>query len=260
MGQATETSYSFGVVPQFDARRIQEIWLPVIKELSRNTGINLHLQNSQSIPAFEKSFSNGEFDFAYMNPYHMVIANEEQGYIPLIKDRGRQLYGIIVVRKDSPIVTIQDLNGKTIAFPSPNALGAALIPRTEFATKYKIDFTPKYVKSHTSVYLNVLMRQTDAGGGVQKTYSKQKEGVRKSLRILHRTEKVNPHPIAAHARIPSVTVEKIRAAFLTMGDTKQGQAMLKKIPIDKVGSASMDDYIPLKSMGLKKFYVKGNAK
>ncbi|MFK5952878.1 MAG: phosphate/phosphite/phosphonate ABC transporter substrate-binding protein [Desulfobacterium sp.] len=260
VGHADEKTYSFGVVPQFEARRIQKIWQPILTRLSKETGLKLHLFNSPEIPAFEKSFSEGEFDFAYMNPYHLVVANQTQGYTPIVKDNGRQLYGIIVVRKDSPIVDLQGLNGKTIAFPAPNSLGAALIPRAEFTRKFKIDFTPKYVKSHTSVYLNVILRQVDAGGGVQRTFSRQKEAVQQPLRILHETRRVNSHPVAVHPRVSAEVAELIRTAFLTMGETEKGRDMLKKIPIDKVGPASLVDYDPLKSMGLEDFYVKESLK
>jgi phosphonate transport system substrate-binding protein len=259
-GHADEKVYSFGVVPQFDARRIQGIWQPILKDLTQETGIKLRLVNSPTIPVFEKSFSKGEFDFAYMNPYHMIVANQTQSYLPLIMDNGRQLYGIIVVRKDSPIVDLQGLNGKTIAFPAPNSLGAALIPRAEFARKFKIKFTPKYVKSHTSVYLNVMLRQADAGGGVQKTFASQKEAIQQSLRVLYETKRVNPHPVAVHPRVSAKEAEQIRLAFLAMGETQKGRDMLKKIPISKVGPASMANYIPLKSMGLEEFYVTESTK
>jgi phosphonate transport system substrate-binding protein len=255
-GSAADRAYTVGVVPQFEIRRIREIWAPILAAVADRTGIDLHLAGAPSIPRFEKAFTAGAFDFAYMNPYHLIVAHREQGYRPLVRDVDRTLYGIIVVRKDSPLQRVEALDGKTIAFPSPNALGAALIPRTEFARKFHINVTPRYVKSHTSVYLNVLTRQTDAGGGVQKTLEQQDPIVRDALRILYRTTEVAPHPLAVHPRVEPSVREAVRSAFLALGAEEKGRALLADIPIRRIGPASPDDYAPLTEMGLDEFYVR----
>lgn len=247
--------YSVGVVPQFEARRTAQIWQPILDEVSQQSGVQLELKASPNIPLFEKEFAAGEFDFAYMNPYHAIIANKKQGYTPLLRDNGRSLFGIIVVKKDDPIQSVSELDGKTVAFPAPNALGAALLPRAEFDRNFHIKIDELYVKSHSSVYLNVLLGKAAAGGGVQKTLSQQPENIRDQLRILYKTTKVPPHPLSAHPRVDNAVQEKVRAAFLQLGNTEKGKNLLKKIPIKKMGSASMDDYDPLRKMGLDKYYV-----
>lgn len=68
----TQTSYTFGVVPQFQHRRILKIWRPILNEIEKQTGIKLNLTGTPTIPAFEKKIMKGDLDFAYMNPYHML--------------------------------------------------------------------------------------------------------------------------------------------------------------------------------------------
>ena len=191
-----------------------------------------------------------------MNPYHLLVANRTQGYTPLIRDIGRMLYGIIVVKKDGPIKTIQELEGKSIAFPAPNALGAALIPRAEFASVYHIDYKPVYVKSHTSVYLNVLLGRTDAGGGVQSTFNSQKPEVINGLKVIHETIRIAPHPIAAHPRVAKDVQKIFVSGILSLASTPEGSAMLAQAPIRKAGLAKMEDYRPLIKLNLDRFYVK----
>lgn len=253
---AKDQTYTVGVVPQFDARKIQRIWQPILKAVSKSSGVRLKLKGSPNIPKFEKEFNTGKFDFAYMNPYHLIVADKYQGYEPLVRDVGCKLFGVLVVRKDSPIKRVEDLDGKTIAFPSPNALGAALIPRAEFSRKFKINVNPRYVKSHSSVYLNVVLGQTDAGGGVQKTFEQQSSKIKDSLRIFYQTAKVAPHPIAVHPRVGKADREKVINAFLKLGTTDKGKAMLAKVPIKRIGKATMSDYDPLRAMKLEEFYVK----
>jgi phosphonate transport system substrate-binding protein len=249
------TAYTFGVVPQFDAQKIYAIWHPILDELEKLTGYQFRLAGSPTIPAFEVQFTVGEFDFAYMNPYHALKAAQSQQYVPLVRDVGRTLYGIVVVRKDSPITDVAQLDGKTVAFPAPNALGASLIPRADFKSRFGIKVVPRYVQSHSSVYLNVALGRVVAGGGVQKSLSQQDAPVRDKLKVIYQTREFSPHPVVAHGRIPAAVREKVKQAFLTIAETEQGRLLLSKIPITKIGPAALADYQPLSDWGLDKYYV-----
>ena len=249
-------TYTIGIVPQFEIRHIRKIWNPIIKEIEKNTGYKLKLIGSPTIPDFEREFNAGHFDFAYMNPYHILLARDSQGYIPLVRDNGRKLHGILVVRQNSGINSVKDLDGKKIAFPAPNALGASLLMRANLSNDYKIKFRPVYVKTHSSVYLNVAVKQTAAGGGVQKTLNQQRDNIKGALKILHKTPSVAPHPLAAHPRVPAEVREKIKNTFLLLGENAIGRSLLAKIPMKKVGEATMSDYTPLNKFNLEKFYVK----
>jgi phosphonate transport system substrate-binding protein len=247
-------TYSLGVVPQFEARKLRAIWQPIVDHIEQKSGYQLEIQGSPSIPEFEKQFLQGQFDFAYMNPYHFLLANESQHYTPLVRDVGRSLHGVLVVKKDSPIKTVNDLHNKVIAFPSPNALGASLQMRQELHDQFSLQFTPIYVKTHDSVYLNVLLDSAAAGGGVQKTLRRQPTEVNSSLRIIHQTRDVAPHPLAAHPRVPIRVVEAVKEALISLGQTDQGRARLARIPIKTIGPAIRQDYLPLKRLKLERFY------
>lgn len=251
----SENVYSVGVVPQFEAKKLRKIWLPILDELEKLTGYQLKLKASPNINEFEKEFLAGEFDFAYMNPYHLLIANESQGYIPLIRDNGKKLFGILTVRKDSKIKSVRDLNNQLVAFPSPNALGASLQMRAELQDIFKINIKPLYVKTHDSVYLNVLLKQTAAGGGVQKTFNRQQKNIKDALKIIHKTTPVAAHPLAVHPRIKKNVYLKIKQAFLQLAVTEKGRKLIEKIPMRKAGPASLNDYSSLYKMNLKRFFV-----
>lgn len=248
--------YTVGVVPQFDSLKLRKIWYPILKELTERTGVRFIIKGSPTIPAFEREFNAGAFDFAYMNPYHVLLASKSQGYIPLVKDKGRTLHGILVVRKDSPVKSPKDLEGKLIAFPAPNALGASLMIRAAFQDEFHIKIRPKYVQTHSSVFLNVALAEADAGGAVQKTLSQQPSDIKNSLRVLYRTKEVSPHPFAAHPRVSPHVREKVLNAILEMGKSAKGKALLKKVPVAEIGLASMEDYYPLEELRLERFYVK----
>lgn len=251
---AAET-ISVGVVPQFDLRRISSVWRPLLDGLERQTGLTFRLDVPPSIPAFEKSLMAGEYDLAYMNPYDYVVANKRQGYVPLIRDFGGDLSGIVVVAKDSPLSQVEQLNGKVVAFPSPNALGAALLPRAEFARKFHIAVTEKYVKSHSSAYLAVILGEADAAGGIATTFDLFPAESRQKLRIIYQTASFPPHPLAAHPRLSAAQRDAIVQAFLTLAGTPEGRQRVAEIPMRDPRPASASDYAGLHRLGLQDFYV-----
>jgi len=250
-----ETVYTFGVVPQFEPRKLSAIWVPILKELEARTGLSFKMVGSPKIPDFETSFMAGEFDFAYMNPYHAMLAGSGQGYIPLVRDHGRKLFGILTVKKDSPIKDVKELDGATISFPAPNALGASLLMRADLDKIIGIRIKPLYVQTHSSVYLNVIFGKTPAGGGVLGTLNGQVKDVRESLRIIYKTREMPPHPVTAHPRVPAEHRERVRQALLDMSQTAAGAAMLAKVPFKKIGPASIEDYQALKTWGLEEYFV-----
>lgn len=248
--------YSVGVVPQFEARRLASIWHPILDHLSHETGMQFELKGAPTIADFEKAYAKGAYDFVYMNPYHLIVANKLQGYLPLVKDLSKKLRGVLVVNKSSGIKNVKELNGKEIAFPSPNALGAALQMRQELHDNFDITFTPRYVKTHDSVYLNVILKKTAAGGGVGKTLKRQSQQIQKNLIVIHKTLGVSPHPLAVHPDVPEEVAKQVQEILLMMGKSEKSKKLLAQIPIKEIGHAILSEYKPLEKMGLERFYVK----
>ena len=246
--------YKIGVVPQWGAVRLAEIWQPLVTYLSDETGLNLKLEPTFSIPNFEKGFGEGDYDFAYMNPYHFVCAQRDQGYIPLVRDHNKQLTGILVAANGSKIKTVEDLEGQRIDFPSPNALGASLYMRTLLAREFNIKFEPKFVQTHESVYRNVISGKADAGGGVHRTLAAQAPELQERLRVIYETPGVAPHPIAYHPRVPEEAVAKVKAAIIEMTKSEEGKKLLAGIPMTNPRPAKKEDYQPLNDLKLDEFY------
>lgn len=251
--RAGET-YSFAVVPQFEQRKLYGIWKPVVDELSKRTGLQLKLVATLTVPEFERELSKGSFDFTYANPYHILRESRRQGYIPLVRD-DIPLQGILVVPKSSPVRTVSELDGKSLAIPSPNAIGASLLIRADLDNVFRIRMTAINAKTHSSVYLNVATGAADAGGGVQKTLEEQDPGIRDALRVLYTTRSIPSHPVSAHPRVIKTAREAIRNALLDMAATPEGRALLAEIPMTKPVTTSIEDYLAMQDWGLENYWV-----
>lgn len=251
---SAEKSYSFGVIPQFEPRKLFSIWRPVLDELERQTGFELKMTESTGIPAFEVSATSGKFDFAYMNPFQVMLVSDVQGYIPLVKDGSRHLSGIIVVHKDSPVQSPRDLIGKQVAFPAPNAFGASILVRRDLSDVHEVQITPLYVQTHTSVYFHVALGLAAAGGGVYSTFNLQPAKVKNALRVIYQTEKTLPHAVVSHPRVPKEDRLKLSNAFLKIGRDEKIRGILSEIPMRSPMLTDEDDYAEIKNLGLEKFY------
>ena len=250
-----EADYRFGVIPQFGANHLLSIWTPILDEVSRRSGLQLTFTTAADIPEFEALTRQGAFDFAYMNPYQYLRAEKSQGYEPLVRDGERTLFGILVVPAESPIQTVAELEGQTVAFPTERALAASLLLRAELETLHGVAVEPLYEPNHSAAYAAVLMGRAAAAGGVLGTLQQQGPRAGEILRILFRTREMPPHPVVAHARVPAEHREAVRRALLEMAATEQGAALLARVPMEHPVPAIDGDYRPLQEWRLERHFA-----
>lgn len=254
--QAADRDYMLAVVPQLPTLEIHDRWQPLLDHLREHHGLSLVLRIHSSIPEFEAALHDGQPDFAYLNPYHQLMAKEWQGYVPLVRDGAAPLTGILVVRTDSPVRKLEDLSGAIISFPAPNAFGASLYMRALLSERHDIDFQPRWARTHANVYRQVVYGDAQAGGGVWRTLKAEDDAVSGQLQVLYETPPVAPHPIAAHPRVPEPIRQRFIEALVQLPDSEPGQALLAAIQMPKPVEADFErDYAPLQSLELQRYFV-----
>ncbi|UPW16991.1 phosphate/phosphite/phosphonate ABC transporter substrate-binding protein [Agarivorans sp. TSD2052] len=228
--KAAPKIYTFGVVPQQSATRLAVLWSPFLDALSVESHYQVEFKTAPSIPEFEKRLASGEYDFAYMNPYHYQVYSAHPGYRAFAKSKDKRLNGIIVVRADSDInvTSVQQLNDQTLAFPAPRAFAASVVTRG-YLTQQGVDFTPKYVGSHDSVYRVVAAGLYPAGGGIPRTFANSDSTITEQLKVLWKSPDFTPHAIAAHPRVPEAVVLSVQRAMLEMDSKPEQQVLLKDL-------------------------------
>ncbi len=241
---------TFGIVPQQSAKKLAVLWTPIMKHISQETGYTVRFSTAKDIPTFEKRCAEGAYDIAYMNPYHYVVFGDQPGYRALAKQKDKKIKGIIVIAKDSNISELAQLTGKTLAFPAPAAFAASIIPRAELA-KAGVEFTPKYVSSHDSVYLNVAKGFMVAGGGVMRTFNNTNPEVKSNLKILWNTQPYTPHAIATHDRISETVRKKLLNALLSMSDSESSRELLKGIHFKAFEKAQHNDWDDVRALNIQ---------
>ncbi len=212
-----------GVVPQQSPLELSKKWLKITNYLSKETGETIIFKTQNSIPLFEKELYAGHYDFAYMNPYHFIVANKKQNYSAKIR-ANKKIVGILISNNtNNDKIEINNLKGKTFLFPAPNAFAATLLPKFELKNKFNFDVDKEanviYVNSHDSVYKGIARGVGDFGGGIVRTYNNLSDKkAKENIKILYKTSSYPSHPFAFHPRVSQNDIDKITKALLNMPD------------------------------------------
>ena len=152
------------------------------------------------------------------------IANAEAfaaGVRPGEKDAGYYTY--FVVKKDSVIKEFKDVKGKILSLNTIGSTSGDLIPQVELS---KINLSIKnknhfakvfYAGSHDACLLAVLNNQSDFCGMSSRNFEARLEDgtfKKEDVRIIHKSERVPPPPLAYSKMIPKEDRDKIKKAVL----------------------------------------------
>ena len=244
-----EQSLTFGVVPQQSASKLARLWTPILDHLGERSGLEIRFGTAPDIPTFEKRLAAGEYDLAYMNPYHYTVFHDAPGYQAMAKARDKRIKGIMVVRKESKIADLTELDGSTLAFPAPAAFAASILTRSHLSG-LGVGYEPKYVSSHDSVYRAVAKGIYPAGGGVIRTFKNVEPKIREQLSILWTTDGYTPHAIAAHPRVKSDDFAKIQQALVAMEQDAEGKPLLESIKIKGFETAADSDWDDVRGLNI----------
>lgn len=246
---APKTVLTFGIVPQQAATKTARLWSPIFRYISEKTRYVIKLKTAPNIPVFEKRVAAGEYDIAYMNPYHYVVFSKRPGYRAFARQKDKRIVGILVSKNGGPVKKITDLSGKTLAFPSPAAFAASILPRA-YLKQQGIAFTTKYVKSHDSAYRNVAKGFLPAGGGIIRTLNSTEPEIRRQLDVLWKSSGYTPHAFAAHPRIDVKVVKHLREAMVAMAQEQKGRDLLSAIKFKGVVEAKSEDWDDVRALDI----------
>ena len=249
LSYAEPQEISLGVVPQQAATVLARVWIPVLAEISQRSGVHLVFKTATDIPTFEERMKNGEYDIAYMNPYHYTVFSKKPGYCAFAREKDRKLVGIIVVNKENPAKTLSDLAGKTVTFPAPAAFAASILPRAEF-TRQNIPIDARFVSSHDSVYRGIAQGSFAAGGGIKRTLEAMDPAIAGKLRILATTPAYVPHAFAAHPRVPVDSVAKVLAAMVSLSSDEAGRKLLSPLAFKGVTGAQDKEWNDIRALDI----------
>ena len=242
--------YSFGIGPVQSATELAKRWVPFMQYLSEKSGVPLHFVTAKDITTFQQQLRENAYDFGLINPYHYIAFNKSGGYTAFAREKDSKSYGLLVVKKDGPINSVNQLSGKTIAFPSATAMVGTWI-QMNMLNKKNINVSRQYVNSMDSVYRSVAKGLFPAGGGEIRTWGTIDAEVKSELRILWQSEAFPPFPFMFHPRVPKRIVAKVLSEMEKMESYPEGIALLKLVNLKGIERSNDADYDEMRKMNFK---------
>ena len=200
----------------------------LIKIVENLTGFEINTIKVTDYNAAVEAMRAGRADIAWYGGKTYIkaveIADAEAfaaGVRPGEKDAG--YYAYFVVKKDSKIKKFSDVKGKVLSLNSIGSTSGDLIPQVELAkidlfTTNEDDFKSVfYAGSHDACLLAVLNNKSDVCGMSSRNYEARLADntfKKEQVRIIHKSDRVPPPPLAYSKRIPIEDRIKIKNAVL----------------------------------------------
>lgn len=245
------TIYTFAVHPLHNPKRLFGIYQPLVDIINKRVkGFSLKLVASRDYATFEQKLYAGRFNFALPNPLQTLISLDH-GYHVVGKMGDDFIFrGIIVVRRDANVLTVNDLKGCDLSFPAPTALAATMMPKY-YLQSLGLDLsdnTLHYVGSQESAIMNVYMGKTLAAGTWPLPWElllNARPELGDALEVKWLTSPLVNNGLVARNDMPAEHVKQVLQVILNLHNHIEGCKILEGIHISRFETASDATYLPV---------------
>jgi phosphonate transport system substrate-binding protein len=224
-GAAAQQAYSFNVLIQRSVALTAQYWNPILTHVSKKSGVPLELKLNKTAQDGNAIAERLGYDFLYTNHF-FTLERDRLGYKVIARPAGPGIRSQIVVPEDSPIQTLQDLNGKDVGFVTPDGFTGYWLPYDALLrakVKINVVFTGNQEASSAQLRVNKI-----AAAGVNSSVM-ARYGRRESFayRALWTSEIYQDLCIMANPKVPTDKVAAVRAALINMAQDPEGRKVLE---------------------------------
>lgn len=219
--------------PYLPAPEIQRRFGPLASHLGRALRREVSVRVGQDYDQHIAAIGLDQVDIAFLGPASYVRMVERYGRKPILArfqtGDDPHLYGVIAVRRDSPLQRLEGLKGRRFAFGDPQSTMSHIVPRYMLRQAgIGLDDLAmhRFLGSHRNVALAVLAGDYDAGAMKREVYD---EFAPRGLRALAVSPPSPDHLFVTRADLPAADVARLRQALLRLGETPAGRDLLKRL-------------------------------
>lgn len=217
-----------GVFPHLTAKQIVEAYRPVAATLEKQLKRDVVIYSARDFKTFAERTRRGEYDILLTAPHLAWLARQDAGYRPLLK-YAQPVYGLLVVRADSPFKDLNALRGRTIATPDPIAV-VVLALHAELAAgglRQGVDYRTVSSGSHLNSAMQVINKRADAAIMGLHPYNLMPPELRQKVRIVAKTPPLSGLMYLTHPRLRDAEAQAIRKALLHFATLPEGRAFMR---------------------------------
>jgi phosphonate transport system substrate-binding protein len=223
--RAAEQPYTFNVLNQRSIALTAQYWNPILIYVSKKSGVPLELRLAKTVQEGNALAEQGAYDFLFTNHF-FTPERDRLGFRVIVRPAGRGIRGQIVVPNDSPLKSLQELDGKEVAFPSPDAFAAFQLPM-DALLKAKVNVKPVFTSNQEASFAQLKVG-TVAAAAVNDTILERyarREGF--EYRLLWNSEAFNDLCIMVSPKVSKEKVAAVRDAFVNMTNDPDGRRVLE---------------------------------
>jgi phosphonate transport system substrate-binding protein len=228
-----------GFIPAEGNADIKKRFAPLTEHLRNILGIEVEAFSASDYAGIITAMAHQHIDFAYFGPKSYVEASEKADAQALVMELNKEKQpgytGIIIVRKDSDMMQLDDIKGRVFAFTDPNSTSGYLVPNVFFARDLKVkpeDYFKqvKFSGSHGASILAVKNKAIEAAATSNIDLDRMIEKgqvAADDFRILWRSELIPGSPMAARRDLPQSLKAAFTGAMLMFNADKAGLEKLQ---------------------------------
>jgi phosphonate transport system substrate-binding protein len=205
---------TFGVLNQQSPALTAERWNPILHYVSAVSGVALRLRMGATVQETDAMMGRGEFDFMYTN-HNFQTEFDRVGYKVIARWAGEPIRCVIAVPAESPVQSVRQLDGRRVAFPSPDAFVGYAVPMVEFR-RAAVRVEEVFAGNQEGALAQLKAKRVEAAAVNSRFLAQyaEREGLR--FREVFASESYPELAVIAHPRVPPAIVDKVRQALVGM--------------------------------------------
>jgi len=242
---------TLGVFPRRNPSITVEMFSPLVRYLSDETGIKVQLQTVRDYTRFWGNIKTDKYDIVHFNQLHYVESHEKYGYKVFAKNEefGQStISSALIIRTDTGINSLEDLKGKQIIFGGGKKAMIAYIGVKLLLLEAGLkesDYNTAFARNPPNSSFAVYFKRAAAGGvgdiAMLVPSIHEKMDITK-LKLL-KVGKPQPHlPWAFSSNLDKATSQKIKKAFLNLINKPDGRKILGSAGLTGLLPAEDSDY------------------
>ena len=226
--------------------------------IGRQSGFSVQLIQRKTYDEVNELFPKGQIDLAFICTGPFAASREKFGFEALATPqvRGQPFYqSYLIVPKDSPYQTLEDLKGRVFAFTDPDSNTGAMVPRYWLA---QLGETPEsffsktiFTYSHDNSILAVAKGLVDAAavdGHQWEYFERFSPAYTSKTRVIFKSQPFGAPPLVASSRLPEDVKSKICNLILSLHQNPEGKRILQNLLIDRFVAPQEEWYETARAM------------
>ncbi|WP_221568191.1 phosphate/phosphite/phosphonate ABC transporter substrate-binding protein [Alkalihalobacillus sp. TS-13] len=223
-----------GFVPSQDSDEIADTVEPLADKLGEELGVEVEGKVMTSYSALVEAMGSNQVQIGFLPAFGYVLANDKHGVEVILKSErfGSGTYKAqYVVRADSDIESLEDMEGKTWAIPDLTSTSGFLFPAAQIMDEFGVEdvqsgFFSNTVEAggHDNAIISVYEGDADVAttfDDARTTVEEDYPDVMDKLKVVGYTDEIPNDTISVTKELSAEWQKKIKDTFLSFNDDEK---------------------------------------